>query len=283
MPKFYNMKILLCLNRDVYCLLAFNCLLLQLKNHQVKIYFSNSVDKAPESKNLQILRNIEQDLSIENIGYLLDKAGVTNINLDEFLTFEKISKDYQIFDFQNINSDGVDFLTNSWKPDLIISIRFGQIFKEPIIALPNFGIINLHSGILPNYRGVMATFWSMLNGEKEIGTTLHFISDSSIDTGDIVAISKKPINYDKSYIANVLGLYENGTKNIADALYKLENNPPIVSVKQDRSLGKYFSYPSDIVIGEFLSSNGLYHVWLVMWMMKMWPLGFIRLMLLPKD
>ena len=248
------MKILLCLNRDIYCLLACHYLLPQLKNHQVKIYFSNSVGQKSENKNLQILQNCEQDLSIENIASAVQKAEIANINFDEFLTLKKISENYQIFDFKNINSDGVDFLSSSWKPDLIASIRFGQIFKEPIIALPKFGIINLHSGILPNYRGIMATIWSMINGEKEIGTTLHFVSDASIDTGNIIAISKKPINYDQPYIANVLGLYEKGTKNIADAICKLENAVPIADVKQDHSLGKYFSYPDEAAIERFVDT-----------------------------
>ena len=247
------MKILLCLNRDVYCLLAINYLLPFLKNYQVKIYFSNYVGKKPSNKNLQELQNFEQDLSIKNISLLLEKSGIEIIDLTKFLTIEQIEKKYAILDFKNINQDGFDFLKNSWKPDLIISIRFGQIFKEPIIALPKFGIINLHSGILPNYRGIMATFWAMLNGEKEIGSTLHFIANSSIDNGDIIAISRKLTDYNKPYIYNVLGLYKDGVQTIIDALVLLDSSLLIEAAKQDEQLAKYFSYPDDIAIEEFLN------------------------------
>ncbi|HAZ78734.1 MAG TPA: formyl transferase, partial [Porticoccaceae bacterium] len=40
------------------------------------------------------------------------------------------------------------------EPDLILSIRFGLILPQTIIDLPKYGVINLHSGLLPVYRGV---------------------------------------------------------------------------------------------------------------------------------
>ncbi|MCE3254509.1 MAG: formyl transferase [Rickettsiaceae bacterium] len=237
------MKILLCINRDIYCLLTLNYLLHELSSHEVKIHFSDFVGKKPEDENLRILQNYEQDFSIGNIRALLEKAEIGDVDLEEFLSFEQIKNNYQILDFKNINQDGFDFLSVSWKPDLIISIRFGKIFKDQIINLPKFGIINLHSGILPNYRGIMATFWAMLNKEKEIGTTLHFVGDSSIDTGDIINICKKPTDYKKSYISNVLGLYRGGIEAILSTVRNLENNLPIEVIKQDKESGKYFSYP----------------------------------------
>jgi len=246
-----NMRILLCLNKDIYCISAFNFLLPHIKNHQICIYFSSGVGDVPDNEHLKSLLDCEQDLSMNNIEMIASKSGV-EFGLESFLTFKQIEQDFKIFKFNNINKDGAEYLSEKWKPDLIISIRFGQIFKAPIIALPKFGIINLHSGILPDYKGILATFWAMMNGESDIGTTLHFVNDSSIDTGNIISISKCNADYQQSLIVNVFKLYQSGVKMIVDVIQKMNSNLNIENTKQDKLLGCYFSYPNDKNVMDFL-------------------------------
>lgn len=50
-------------------------------------------------------------------------------------------------------------LINSYKPDLLISIAANEIFKKPLIGLAPKGCINLHTALLPKYRGLMPSFW----------------------------------------------------------------------------------------------------------------------------
>ncbi len=244
------MKILLCVNRDIHCILAFNHLLPHLKNYQINIYFSSGVGAVPNNKNLKDLRDIEGDLSMSNIQFIAEKSGV-KIDLNTFLSFEQIEKDFQILNFKNINQDGLEYLS-TWQPDLIISIRFGQVFKRPIIALPRFGIINLHSGILPNYKGILATFWAMLNSESDIGATLHFVNDTSIDTGNIIAIAKNKVDYRQSLIVNIFKLYPAGVNLIVDVINSIDRDLLIEATKQNKSMGKYFSYPTDKYVLAFL-------------------------------
>lgn len=54
-----------------------------------------------------------------------------------------------------------------FNPDLFISIRFGKIFKDEIIQVPKFGLINLHSTILPDYRGIMGTLHAIKDKNKK--------------------------------------------------------------------------------------------------------------------
>lgn len=126
--------------------------------------------------------------------------------------------------------------------ELIISIRYRRILKEEAIAIPAKGVINLHSGILPDYRGVMATFWAMMAAEKEIGATLHWIVDSGIDTGPVIAVCRKPTRPDRSYLANVLGLYTDGCRMIREAVRDIaEDHKP--GRRPQPSGGQYFSAP----------------------------------------
>ena len=112
------MKILLCLNLDIYCLVCLNFLLKKLGNHQIKIYFSTQVGKEPNNADLQNLQKLEKDLSIKNITSLLEKSGVKGFAAEgfpseDFLSLEQIKEKYQILDFKNINQDGLDFFVGS--------------------------------------------------------------------------------------------------------------------------------------------------------------------------
>ncbi len=138
--------------------------------------------------------------------------------------------------------------------ELIVSIRYRRILKEQAIAIPTRGVINLHSGILPDYRGVMATFWAMLAGEKEIGATLHWIVDSGIDTGPVIGIRRKPACPERSYLANVLGLYTDGCDMIAEAVRAIAEERGPGGCPQP-SGGRYYSAPDVRDVERFLDAG----------------------------
>lgn len=128
------------------------------------------------------------------------------------------------------------------EPDLLISIRYRKILKDVAIAIPRHGVLNLHSGLLPQYRGTMATFWAMLADESKIGSTLHYIVDGSIDTGPLVGTAARPLDYGASYAANVLSLYPSGCAMVTRAVASIERDGAAPSVPQP-GRGRYYSYP----------------------------------------
>jgi len=79
------------------------------------------------------------------------------------------------------------------EPDLIIVVAFRKI-PSSIWKIPKEGTINLHSSLLPNYRGAAPMNWAIINGEKETGVTTFFINDC-IDTGNIILNKKAPIKF----------------------------------------------------------------------------------------
>jgi methionyl-tRNA formyltransferase len=140
-------------------------------------------------------------------------------------------------------------------PDLFISIRYRRILKSAAIEIPRLGVLNLHSGLLPEYKGVMATFWAMLNGEKDIGCTLHRIVDGTIDTGPIIAQSKTATRTDRSYLANTLELYPAGCGMMVDAVQKISSGETLVATSQT-SEGHYYSTPRQQDLDRF-AARGL--------------------------
>jgi methionyl-tRNA formyltransferase len=138
------------------------------------------------------------------------------------------------------------------EPDLIVSIRYRRILKDEVIAIPRLGVLNLHSGVLPDYKGVMATFWAMLHNEEMIGSTLHRIVDSGIDTGPVIGIRRVAADYRASYLANVLRLYGPGCEMVVEALQVLESGEEPGTAAQPPG-GTYFSTPEAADLERFVT------------------------------
>lgn len=71
------------------------------------------------------------------------------------------------------------------KFDYGFSIRFHKILSKKVINKFKNGIINMHGGLLPYYRGSANHIFAILNEEEKFGVALHFI-DENIDTGNLV-------------------------------------------------------------------------------------------------
>jgi methionyl-tRNA formyltransferase len=86
----------------------------------------------------------------------------------------------------HINAPAVIRLVDDLRPDLIMV--FGTtLIRPPLLGKGRLGMVNLHGGLSPAYRGADGTFWALYNGRPdEIGCTIHFI-DAGIDTGKLIA------------------------------------------------------------------------------------------------
>jgi hypothetical protein len=86
----------------------------------------------------------------------------------------------------HINHPDVLRLARALQPDLI-AVFGTSLLRGELLNEGRLGIVNLHGGLSPEYRGADCTFWALYNGEPEkIGCTLHYIN-AGIDTGKLIA------------------------------------------------------------------------------------------------
>ena len=241
------MRILVCLNADIVSNLAVNLLLPTLASHEVAIGLTTriggagSVRDTSEPAARRELRIAEQRFGNDVLFPLVDAAD--RPGRGRCLTFAEFERVHGISvrELQNPNTgDGLAFV-QAFEPDVIVSIRYGAILKAPVIGVPRLGVLNLHGGLLPAYRGVIATFRALMAGESEIGCTLHYIVDGTIDTGPIVAQSRTAVDASRSLFWHVLELYPAGVRLIDDALGRLDRGETLDTRSQ--SGGAYFSDP----------------------------------------
>jgi methionyl-tRNA formyltransferase len=87
-----------------------------------------------------------------------------------------------------------DFLEQfrALEPDVAVVAAYGQIFSRNLLDIPRFGFINVHSSLLPSYRGAAPINWAIINGEQESGVTIMQV-DLEMDSGPIVLQHKELI------------------------------------------------------------------------------------------
>ncbi|MEO5802901.1 MAG: methionyl-tRNA formyltransferase [Verrucomicrobiota bacterium] len=78
------------------------------------------------------------------------------------------------------------------QPDLIVVVAYGQILPQTILDLPRLGCLNVHTSLLPKYRGAAPIQWAILDDEPETGVTIMKM-DAGLDTGDILTQTQTPI------------------------------------------------------------------------------------------
>jgi len=78
------------------------------------------------------------------------------------------------------------------QPDVIAVAAFGQILPQRILDLPRFGCLNVHTSLLPKYRGASPIQSAILHGDAETGVTIMKM-DAGLDTGAILTQEKTPI------------------------------------------------------------------------------------------
>ena len=93
----------------------------------------------------------------------------------------------------NVNTPGILKRIADCRPDLIVVIAFGQKVGNELIDLPPKGAINVHSSLLPKYRGAAPINWAIVNGETETGISIISLVEK-MDAGPILAQNRTDID-----------------------------------------------------------------------------------------
>ncbi|MDP3004456.1 MAG: methionyl-tRNA formyltransferase [Candidatus Azambacteria bacterium] len=95
------------------------------------------------------------------------------------------------------NSEFLNQLKNL-KPDLAIIAAYGKILPKEILDIPKYGAINVHTSLLPAYRGASPIQYAILNGDKETGVIIMKI-DEEMDHGPIISNVKIQISNNDTF------------------------------------------------------------------------------------
>ena len=142
-----------------------------------------------------------------------------------------------IFQPEKCSAPDVENILRGYDTDVFVVVAFGQILSENLLLLPRNFCINLHSSLLPKYRGAAPINWAIINGETETGVTTMKM-DSGLDTGDILLTHKVSItpSDDAKSLHDTLAL--KGSNLMLDTLQKLESGT-LKSIRQKSGHSTY--------------------------------------------
>ena len=103
--------------------------------------------------------------------------------------------------------------------EMLVNCGTPRKLKHPILNSVCRGVLNVHPGLLPKYRGASAVEWSLYNGD-EIGNTAHFM-DGRYDGGNIICQQKLDLSNLHSYTAIRTAVYKQSFRLMADAIEKI--------------------------------------------------------------
>lgn len=222
------MRVALCVKRDVFGLLALRSVLPFLQGCALRIFCSVKTRPNEEAvRELSLLKVLERDFPMD---VLLPLAPLGDVPAPA--EWEPLA---------DLAPGGGAARLLDFAPDLVLSLRFSLIFGQALIARIPQGIINVHPGTLPGYRGLYAPFWQALAGEPEFGCTVHIV-DAGIDTGPVIGQVRVRRDPARSLFWHTAQLYRGGAT-IAGAAAAGIRRGQQPEVAMQPSGGRYFRLP----------------------------------------
>ena len=122
-------------------------------------------------------------------------------------------------------------------PELIVVAAYGRILPEDILSTPAYGSVNVHSSVLPKYRGAAPINWAILNGDSVTGVTIMYMA-KELDAGDVILCRETAIDPDEDAQTLTARLAALGADALAEAVEQLQSGTA-VRTPQDHSAYTY--------------------------------------------
>ena len=177
--------------------------------------------------------------------YIINKLNPVN-DIRKILNKNKIPS---IHLTKGINHPDSLELISSFNPSLLISIAGNQIFKKELINLAPKGCLNLHSALLPKYRGLMPSFWVLKNDEKQTGVSVFFV-DEGIDSGSILVQKEVSITEKMTHSELIKTTKRVGMDAIIESIEKINRGNYKLIPNPNKEM-TYFSFPTKSDVKQF--------------------------------
>lgn len=125
-------------------------------------------------------------------------------------------------------------ILESYQADLFLVVAYGEIIKQHLLEMPRIACVNLHTSLLPKYRGAAPIQRCIIEGESETGVTLMHLA-KKMDAGDIIQQIRVPISSHMTFGELEEILCQVGQKALLDLIQAFEKNETVSRIPQEHS------------------------------------------------
>ena len=159
-----------------------------------------------------------------------------------------VAKKYGVEVTQSVDVNSEEFLAHLRDKgvEFIVSISGTQMYRKKLRDQTAAGIVNCHGALLPKYRGLMPSFWTLANDEKEGGVSVHFV-DKKLDNGPIV-VQKRYRIHPHDTLEDVMSRSKDlAAEAIIECVRLVEaGDPPLLENPEDCSTHYSMPGPEDV-------------------------------------
>ena len=148
-----------------------------------------------------------------------------------------IDKNIPIYQPNSLKDEETKNIIKELNPDLIVVVAYGKIIPKDIIDMPKFGIINVHSSLLPRFRGAAPINAALMAGDEKSGVTIMYVAEG-LDTGNIILAKETPITEEDNFETLHDRLKFLGAKALDEAVSLIEKGEN-ESIPQDETLATF--------------------------------------------
>ena len=148
-----------------------------------------------------------------------------------------IDKNIPIYQPNSLKDEETKNIIKELNPDLIVVVAYGKIIPKDIINMPKFGIINVHSSLLPRFRGAAPINAALMAGDEKSGVTIMYVAEG-LDTGNIILAKETPITEEDNFETLHDRLKFLGAEALDEAVTLIEKGEN-ESIPQDDSLATF--------------------------------------------
>lgn len=238
------MRLLVCTKRDLHGARFLNRLLPALAGHHVVGVWLSDKQRPAEADvpELAELACLERSLPVDLLFPLVDALPPALADTAPAASFHGLARrhgvDLSVFDALPDAASRLAALA----PDLVIVARFSHLFDAAALAVPRFGLLNLHPGHLPRYAGLHAPLRSVLEGETTLACSAHWIAPG-IDDGPLLAVHPVPFDPAHGLYTQIGDLYAAALPTVQAVLADCAAGQRPPGTPQDRRLRRYRSLP----------------------------------------
>ena len=143
----------------------------------------------------------------------------------------------KVFQPEKLARDQFEFQLRSLNADIGVVAAYGKILPDWVLALPRFGLINVHASLLPKYRGASPVHRAVINGDPETGVTIMRVV-KALDAGPMLAKVSVPIGPDDTTVIVESALAIQGAELLVKTLDAIEHGTAH-ETPQDESQATY--------------------------------------------
>ena len=125
---------------------------------------------------------------------------------------------------------------STYQPDVMVVVGYGMLLPQAVLNIPNYGCVNVHTSLLPRWRGAAPVQYSIMHGDEESGVTI-MLMDEGMDTGPVLAQYVVPIASDATSGELYDSLFALGAKHLSASIDNLLQGH--VAIAQDDGLATY--------------------------------------------